>query len=111
MNTQDLKQCIDRIEGCADEAKRAVQGNGIPQNVRDAVMAAHQKASQAKKDGTGNDDALRQCIADLEQAADRAMQACKQAGGQVDPQTQQAIQRLHDEASQAKHRAQAGSPA
>jgi hypothetical protein len=47
----------------------------------------------------------------LEQAADRAMQACRQAGGSVDPQTQQAVQSAHDELSRMKKQLQAGSTA
>ena len=37
----------------------------------------------------------------LEETADRAMQACRSAGN-VDPQLQQAVQRAHAEASSLK---------
>jgi hypothetical protein len=38
----------------------------------------------------------------LEQTGDRAVQACRSSGGQIDPQAQQAIQRAHDEISNLK---------
>jgi len=46
-------------------------------------------------------------VSQLEQSGDRAKQACR-SGGNVDPQTQQAVQRAHDEISNLKKQIQMG---
>lgn len=110
MDTQQLKQSIDRVEECADQAKRAVQSGAASSDLRQAVDTLHQQARQVKQSGATDEGTLRQAVMQLEQTADRAKQACKSAG-QVDPQLQQAIQRAHDELSQLKKQLQADSPA
>lgn len=111
MDTQDLKKQIAAIEQTVDEAKNAMQSAGnVPDPLRAAIENLHEQARQAKKDGTGNDDALRQTVMRLEQLADRAKQACASATN-VDPNLQQAVQKAHDELSALKHKVEAGSPA
>ena len=110
MQSQELKQSIERIEQCADDAKRAVQSGNVSPDLRQQVESFHQQASQAKKSGGADESALRQTVLQLESAADRLKAACQQAGN-VDPQLKQAIQRAHDEASRLKKQVQAGSPA
>ena len=113
MDSQELKQCIDRVEQCADEAKRAMQAGKASSDLRDCVNDLHQQASQAKHSAGAQPDenAMRGTVMQMEQAADRAMQACRRAGDQVDQQTQQAVQRAHAEASKLKKQIEAGSPA
>lgn len=113
MDSQELKQCIDRIEECADEAKRAVQAGSVPDELRASVDTLHQQASQAKQSAGAQPDeeALRGSVMQMEQSADRAMQACRSAGGQVDAQVRQAVENVHAEASKLKKQIQAGSPA
>jgi hypothetical protein len=110
MDAQELRQCVNRIEECADEAKRAMHSGSPPQELRQCVEDMHQQAREAKQDGSGDEAALRGRVMQLEQTADRAMQACRSAGN-VDPQLQQAVQRAHDEVSKLKKQMQAGSPA
>src|SRR4051812_31493829 len=105
MQMNDVKQKIDGIEECADEAKRAVQSGSAPGELKQSIDALHQQARQAQQacsSGSqtqqGDSGNLREPVMQLEQAADRAMQACRQAG-QVDPQLQSAIQRAHQQAS------------
>lgn len=111
----DLKQGINRIEECVDEAQRAVQqSQSIPPEVRQSVESLHQQARQAKQSVNaqqqqGQDqEQLKQQVMQLEQSGDRAMQACRTAGNSVDPQAQQAIQRAHDEISSLKKQIQMG---
>lgn len=111
MDTQEIKQSIERVEACADEAKAAVRSGSAPQDLQQCVMDLHQQASQAKHAGSVDENALRQTVMQLEQTADRAMQACRQAGSSVDPKTQQAVQRAHDQLSRLKRQMQAGSMA
>ena len=70
----------------------------------------HQRASQAKH-AQQDEGGMRDAVMQLEQLADRAMQACRNAGGNVDPQLKDAVQRAHSEASQLKKQVTAGSAA
>lgn len=114
MQADQLKDRIHRIEECADEARRAVQNGSVPQELRQQVDSLHQQARQAQMQvdsqqgqqmGQGQ-DGLRQAVMQLEQTADRAKQAC--SSGNIDPQTQQAVQRAHDEISSLKKQIQMG---
>lgn len=129
MQADQLKQSIQRIEECADEAKRQVQQGSVPDDLRQSILSLHDQAKQAQQQvessqqqqgqsqgqgqgqqqgqGAGQ-DSLRQAVMQMEQTGDRAMQACRKAGGSVDPQTQQSIQRLHDEVSSLKKHIQMG---
>jgi hypothetical protein len=112
MQFSEVKQRIDRVEECADEAERAVQAGSVPGDLRQSVDAMHQQARQAQQEcgsqqQQGDQSRLRDVVMQLEQAGDRAMQACRNAGN-VDPQVQQAIQRAHDEASSLKKQLQMG---
>ena len=109
MQADQLKQRIDRIEECADEAKRAVQMGSVPDQLRQAVDQLHQQARQAKQQAGGQvgEDSLKQAVMQMEQTGDQAMQACRTAGN-VDPQAKQAVQRAHDEISSLKKQIQMG---
>lgn len=113
MQATELKQRIDRVEQCADEAERAIQSGSVQGELRQSIDAMHQQARQAQQacasasgQQQGGQD-LRDVVAQLEQASDRAMQACRNAGN-VDPKVQQALQSAHDEASSLKKQMQMG---
>lgn len=114
MQANQLKQRIDQIEECADDAKQAVSSGSATPELRQCVNDMHQQARQlqqacanaGQQQQMGQNSALRQQVAQLEQTADRAMQACRQAGSQVDQQTQQAVQRAHQEISSVKQQMQ-----
>ncbi|MEJ5991144.1 hypothetical protein WG902_14170 [Ramlibacter sp. PS3R-8] len=127
MQADQLKQSIQRIEECADEAKRQVQQGSVPDELRQSILSLHDQAKQAQQQvqnnqqqqgqgqgqgqqqGQGqNQDSLRQAVLQMEQAGDRALQACRKAGSSVDQQTQQSVQRLHDELSSLKKQIQMG---
>ena len=113
MQMNELKQRIDKVEECADDAKRSVQAGSVPDELRQSVDQMHQQARQAQQQcqsqqqQQGDQGQLRDVVMQLEQSADRAMQACRNAGS-VDPQVQQAVQRAHQEASQLKKEVQMG---
>jgi enolase len=112
MQLSEVKQGIDRVEQCADEADRAVQAGSVPSELRQSVDAMHQQARQAQQacssqQQKGDESQLRQVVMQLEEAGDRAMKACQKAGN-VDPQVQQAVQRAHEEASKLKKQIQMG---
>lgn len=112
MQATELKQRIDRVEQCVDEAERAIQSGSVQGELRQSVDAMHQQARQAQQAcASGQQQAdqgsVRQAVEQLEQASDRAMQACRKAGN-VDPKLQQALQSAHDEASSLKKQLQMG---
>ncbi|WBY02065.1 hypothetical protein PE066_00565 [Ramlibacter tataouinensis] len=121
MQGTELKQRVDQIEQCTDDAKRAVTSGSATPELRQCVQDMHQQARQLQQACSGGqqqmgqqqmgqqgglDSGLRQQVAQLEQTADRAMQACRQAGSNVDQQTQQAVQRAHQEISSVKKQMQ-----
>lgn len=114
MQADQLKQSIHRIEECADDAKRAVQQQAsLPSELRESIHNLHDQAKQAQQQvdsgqQQGSQDTLRQAVMQMEQTGDRAMQACHKAGNSVDAQTQQSVQRLHDEVSHLKKQIQMG---
>ena len=114
MQADQLKQRIDRIEECTDEAKRAVSAGSASTELRQCVNTMHEQARQVQQACSSSSQqqqmgqGLRDQVAQLEQTGDRAMQACRQAGGSVDQQTQQAVQRAHDEISSLKKQIQMG---
>jgi hypothetical protein len=112
MQINEVKQRIDRVEQCADDAERAIQAGSVSGELRQSVDAMHQQARQAQQacgsqQQQGDPSQLRNVVQQLEQAGDRAMQACRNAGN-VDPGLQQAIQRAHEEASNLKKQLQMG---
>lgn len=112
MQISEVKQSIDRVEQCADEAERAIQAGSVSSELRQSVDAMHQQARQAQQacssqQQQGDQSRLREVVTQLEQAGDRAMEACRNAG-KVDPRVQQAVQQAHDEASKLKKQLQMG---
>ena len=95
MQTEQLKQRIERIEQCADDAKRASQGGSVPQDLKQCIQQFHEQASATKHATQGQEsateDSLRRSVVQLEETADRAMKACRNAGSNIDPQLQQAV--------------------
>jgi hypothetical protein len=112
MQMSEAKQRIDRVEQFADEAERAIQSGSVPSDLRQSVDAMHQQARQVQQacdaqPQQGDASRLRDMVMQLEQAGDRAMQACRNAG-KVDQRVQEAVQRAHEEASSLKKQIQMG---
>jgi len=111
MQADQLKQRIDKIEECADEAKRAVQAGSAPAELRQVVGSLHEQARQAQQAAGGGSqqmgqDSVRNSVMQMEQTGDRAVQVCRSSGTSVDQKTQQAVQRAHDEISSLKKQMQ-----
>ncbi|HET8746961.1 MAG TPA: hypothetical protein VFM98_15250 [Ramlibacter sp.] len=107
MQAEQMKQGIDRLERSADEARNACQQSAsVPADLKQCVMALHEQASACKHaahgQGSASEESLRKDVQQLEETADRAMQACRNAGGGVDSRLREAIERAHREASSLK---------
>jgi uncharacterized protein Yka (UPF0111/DUF47 family) len=108
MQAEQIRQCMDKIEQCADDAKRAVkQASNVPEDVKRCVEALHQQASKAKHQPMMDDAMMRDTVMQLEEKADEAMRACREADASLDPQVKDAVKRAHAELSRAKHDMQA----
>lgn len=112
MQAEQLRQSVERIEECVDEARDAVRQGSAPDDLRQTVDSLHQQARQVQQAAESQQqvgqDAIRQQVVQLEQAGDRAVQACRTAGSKVDQRTQQAVQKAHDEISKLKKQIQMG---
>lgn len=104
MQISDLQQRFSRIEQCIDDAAQACQQSAsAPQQLRDSIQQLDQRSDQARQYIQGQDEnRIRECIYELEELSDRAMEACRQAGN-IEPQLQQAVQQTHSELSSLKH--------
>lgn len=107
METQAIQQAIDAIEQVTDKAVEQLKKGQADAALTSAVQDLHQQART--KRALTEPKALAQAALDIEQAADKAMAACR-AAGQVEPALQQAVQDAHQKASQLKHQVQ-GTPA
>ena len=110
MQMNDVKQRIDRVEQCADDAEQAMRGGQVSGDLRQSIDQMHAQARQAQQAAQaqqGDASRMREPVAQLEQATDRAMDACRKASN-VDPKLQQAIQKAHQEASSLKKEIQMG---
>jgi hypothetical protein len=112
MVSHDLKKCIDHVEACADEARRCMQSARVPAGLHDAVEFLHKRAREARTEASSVDDdnKLHGCVAQLEEAADRALHECE-ASTVVDPKMLQAVQTAHAEALKLKRHVEARSAA
>ena len=112
LQADQLKQRIDKIEECTDEAKRAVQAGSAPAELRQIVGSLHDQAHQAQQAAGDSQqvgqDGIRNTVMQMEQTGDRAMQVCRNSGNGVDQKTQQAVQRAHNEISSLKKQMQMG---
>jgi len=112
LQADQLKQRIDKIEECTDEAKRAVQAGSAPAELRQIVGSLHDQAHQAQQAAGDSQqvgqDGIRNTVMQMEQTGDRAMQVCRNSGNSVDQKTQQAVQRAHNEISSLKKQMQMG---
>lgn len=106
MQMSQVQDSVNRIEQCADEAMAALRHSGgqTPEELRQCVDEMHSQSRQARQMAQQSSDQGQMvgCVDGLEQIGDRAMQACQKAGGQLDPQVQQAVKRAHDEISSLK---------
>lgn len=104
MQMNQVQDSIDRIEQCVDDAVSAMRSGTPPDDLRQAIDQMHDRARQGKQMAQQSTDEgqMRGYVDGLEQLGDRAVQACRSAGGQVDPQLQGAVQRAHDEISSLK---------
>jgi len=88
MQMDQLKQSIDRVEECTDEAKRALQAGSAPDQLRQCIDQMHQQAHQMQQAASSpqqqqqmNQESLRNSVNQLEQTPVDAAQAGTHSSG------------------------------
>lgn len=105
MQSTHVQSSLDRIEQCTDEAVDAMRnaGTNAPDELRQSVSEMHRQAREVRNLARrGQPEDLDSRIDTLEQTGDRAKEACRNAGSNVDPQLQSAVTRAHDEIANLK---------
>ena len=104
MQLSEVQQRFSRVEQCIDDASSACeQSASAPQQLKESIRQLDQRSDEARQYFQGQDESrIRQCVNELEELSDRALQACKQAGN-IDSKLQQAVQQTHSELSNLKH--------
>lgn len=107
MQPSHVKEEFPRIEQTIDNAAQICQlTSGVPDDLRECLSELDSESDRIKamllEEENGN--RIRQAVDALEKLGDRAMQACRQSGGQVDERLQNAVKDAHDALSDLKHR-------
>lgn len=102
MQAEQIRQNLERIEAYVDEARQAVKTASAPEEVRKAVGSLHEQASSAKHQPLMDHVLYRETVLQLEELADDAMRACRDAGGGLAPEVLEAVRRAHGELSRMK---------
>ncbi|HEU5295774.1 MAG TPA: hypothetical protein VFU71_13415 [Burkholderiaceae bacterium] len=106
MEMTRVKDSLERIEQCTDQAAAAMRQSGsqTPDELRRCVDQMHAQAREVREMARQSNDGnqLTSQIDRLEQTGDRAKQACQRAGSAVDPQLQSAVMQAHDQISSLK---------
>ncbi|HEY9396824.1 MAG TPA: hypothetical protein VIQ28_04275 [Burkholderiales bacterium] len=104
MQLSEVQQRFSRVEKCIDDADSACQQSAsAPQQLRDSIRQLDQRSDRARQLLQEQDEnKIRQCVNEMEELSDRALQACNQAGN-IDSKLQQAVQQTHSELSNLKH--------
>jgi DNA-binding ferritin-like protein len=106
MQMSQVKDNLDRIEQCTDQAAAAMRQSGkqAPDELRRCVDDMHAQAREVRDLAQSSTDQsqLTSRIDRLEQMGDRAKQACQSAGNAVDPQLRSAVMQAHDQISSLK---------
>lgn len=104
MQPSEVQQRFSRVEQCIDNAYQACQqSQSAPQALKQSIQQLDQRSDEARQYIQGQDQSkIKECVYELEELSDQAMQACQQAGN-IDPQLKQAVQQTHSELSSLKH--------
>ena len=105
MEAKQVRDQLAKIEQAIQRASQACQADpSAPEELKESVRELDDQSRQAHEflQGDENEEAVRQCIDDLEETGDRAKQACESAGN-VSRQLRDAVLTAHQQISQLKH--------
>jgi hypothetical protein len=102
------KRVRDQLGGIEEAIRKAAQAcesdPSAPQELKESVRELGDQSRQAHEfvQSEESEEAIRQCIDDLEETGDRARQACESAGN-VSRRLRDAVLAAHQRISQLKH--------
>jgi hypothetical protein len=105
METSRVKQQLSQVEQVISRAAQACKDDqSAPQELKDSLQELNMQSREAKQylDGEADEQALVQCIDEMEEISDRAKQACEGARN-LGAQTKPAVMQAHQQLSQLKH--------
>lgn len=106
MRAEEVRQRFNQIEQTIHQASQACEraGAGVPMDLKNSIQQLDKQSSQARQQlqNAKDEQAIIQCVDQLEELGDRAKAACEK-GGNVDQQLKQAVMQAHQELSQLKH--------
>jgi len=105
MEAKQMREQFRTIEQAIERAAQACQSDpSAPDELKESVRELDDQSRQAHEflQNEDNEEAIRQCIEDLEETGDRAKQACEGAGN-VSRQLRDAVLTAHQSISQLKH--------
>lgn len=104
MQAEQIRERFTRIEEWIDDAAQACrQSITVPEALRSCLNELDRKTDQAKQlvETENDQERIRQCVDKMEEAGDRAMQACRHAPD-LDQQLQISLSQAHLEISTLK---------
>lgn len=106
MRVEEVRQRFNQIEQTIHQASQACEraGAGVPMDLKNSIQQLDQRSSQARQElqQAQDEDAVIQCVDELEELGDQAKAACEK-GGNVDQQLKQAVMQAHEELRNLKH--------
>ncbi|HEX5611129.1 MAG TPA: hypothetical protein VFX67_00635 [Burkholderiales bacterium] len=105
MDAKQVRQQLASIEQAIQRASQACQNDqSTPEDLKESVRELNEQSRQAHEFLQTEDDqeAIRQCIDDLEETGDRAREACESAGNVSGP-LRDAVLTAHQQISRLKH--------
>lgn len=104
LQANEIKQKFTQVEQAIVQAARSCQSSSqVSQELKQCIDKLDKQATQAHQVMQSNDQSrMVQCVDELESLGDKARNACR-ADGQADPQLKAAVTKVHDELSNLKH--------
>lgn len=107
IQADEVRQRFTQIEKTIHQMTEACEraGDDVSSDLKSSIEQLDQRSGQAQQElqQAQDDDAIRQCVDDLEELGDQAKSACER-GGDVDEQLKSAVMKAHQELSQLKRR-------
>ena len=106
MQASQVKQQLPQIQQQIMDAERICQSSqSAPQELKQALSNLSSRSSQAQQMLQSEQDEQRivQCVDELEELSDRALQACRQSGDNLDSNLKNAVKSAHQQLSDLKH--------
>jgi hypothetical protein len=106
MQASQVKQQLPQIQQQISDAQRICQSSqSAPQELKKALNALSNSSNHAQLMLQSEDDEeiIVECIDELEELSDRAMQVCRQSGDRLDSNLQNAVKSAHQKLSDLKH--------